>query len=69
MTEADMDTDEDLKEAANELGNALQDALLWADKAEVQRVIDAIDALVQVRIAKFAELAADRFEVATRKIT
>ncbi|MDW9726320.1 hypothetical protein GOB91_29165 [Sinorhizobium meliloti] len=60
--------DEDMKEAVNELGNALSDALLWAEKKEVQRLIEAIDALVQVRIAQFAELAADRFEVVTRKI-
>lgn len=61
--------DEDLKEAVNELGQALSDALLWAEKREVQRVIDAVDALIQVRIARFAELAADRFEVSTRTLS
>ena len=53
--------DPDLKEAVTELGNALDAALLGASSSEVQRIIDAIGNLIDVRIAIFAELAADRF--------
>ncbi|MCD2183322.1 hypothetical protein [Rhizobium sp. GN54] len=52
--------DADESEAVNELGRALDEALLGASSAEVQRVIDAIAALVDVRIAQAAEFAADR---------
>jgi hypothetical protein len=55
--------DEDMKAAVNELGDAIEAITLGASSSEVQRLINAIDVLVQVRIAQFAELAADRVEV------
>lgn len=63
---ADEASDPDMKEAVNALGNALEAALLGASASEVQAVIDAIGDLVDIRIAMFAELAANRAEAHAR---
>lgn len=52
--------DPDMREAVNELGDALADALLGASPAEVQRVINAIGAFIDMRIVMAMEEMAGR---------
>lgn len=54
--------DEDMKEAINELGNALAAAMPGASASEVQRIIDSVGMVIDVKTAQFVELLADRAE-------
>lgn len=52
--------DEDMNLAVNELGAALDEVLLGASSSEVLRVIEAIDNVIDVKLAQFIEALADQ---------
>jgi len=51
--------DDDAQAAANELGAALDEVLLGCSLEEIQRVMDAIGAIIDIKLAQFAELMAE----------
>lgn len=57
---SDPKIDPDMQQAVNDLGNALSAAAPGATSSDILAVIDAIDTLMDVKIAQFIEMAADR---------